>query len=593
MAHMTRGESEAEIVRRVAAERARLEAAAGLDSSTHVHFHRPPERPFTADERDRVTILFGGLTWKHEELLRAVFEGRGYRCDVLPAPNLAAYQVGREQGNVGQCNPTYFTVGALIQYLRRLEADGLSREDIVDRYVFFTAGTCGPCRFGMYEAEYRFALQNAGFPEFRVLLFQQNDGLKATSGEPGLKFTVDFGMSALMAFTLGDVIHQLVYRVRPYEVAAGETDRVMKEVVSRLARLVRDRKLFELSDVPPRWLAPILPRGGKRYDFFNTLGKIREHLFGEALFDALAEVRELVDAIEVDRLRVKPIVKTTGEFWAQTTESAGNFDMFSFLESEGAEVLVDPIGSWVMYLLFQKQLVADASRGLDLPEGPRWRHPFLSLASELRYRGRHLLFTAGERVWAWQYHRLVDALGGLLHRLPDQKELARLAAPFYNPLARGGEGHLEVAKTVYHTMHHHCHMVLSLKPFGCMPSTQSDGAQSAVVNRFKDIIFLPIETAGDGEVHARSRVQMTLADAKAKTRREFGASLSQTGKRLADIRAYAGEHQELRRALYVVPSHPGVAGSAANFVLHVSDLMDRHRRSRAAIVGPAPAEQLS
>ena len=25
-------------------------------------------------------------------------------------------------------------------------------------------------------------------------------------------------------------------------------------------------------------------------------------------------------------------------------------------------------------------------------------------------------------------------------------------------------------------------MVLSLKPFGCMPSTQSDGAQSAVVN---------------------------------------------------------------------------------------------------------------
>jgi lycopene cyclase CruA len=28
-------------------------------------------------------------------------------------------------------------------------------------------------------------------------------------------------------------------------------------------------------------------------------------------------------------------------------------------------------------------------------------------------------------------------------------------------------------------------MVLSLKPFGCMPSTQSDGAQSAVVNRYK------------------------------------------------------------------------------------------------------------
>ena len=40
--------------------------------------------------------------------------------------------------------------------------------------------------------------------------------------------------------------------------------------------------------------------------------------------------------IEVDRLRVKPIVKITGEFWAQTTEGDGNFHMFEFLEREGA-----------------------------------------------------------------------------------------------------------------------------------------------------------------------------------------------------------------------------------------------------------------
>jgi len=40
--------------------------------------------------------------------------------------------------------------------------------------VFFTAGACGPCRFGMYEAEYRLALRNAGFDGFRVLLFQQS-----------------------------------------------------------------------------------------------------------------------------------------------------------------------------------------------------------------------------------------------------------------------------------------------------------------------------------------------------------------------------------------------------------------------------------
>lgn len=582
-------ERELEIQRRVAAERRRLEAAAGLDRREPVHFHRPLERPFTADERERVTILFGGLTWKHEELLRAVFERAGYRCDALPAPDVAAYQLGREQGNTGQCNPSYFTVGALIQYLQRLQGGGLSRQQIVDRYVFFTAGTCGPCRFGMYEAEYRFALQNAGFDGFRVLLFQQNDGLKATSGEPGLKFTVDFGMSALMAFTLGDVVHQLVYRIRPYEVIPGDTDRIMQQVVARLAQFVRDRKAFQIQKALPAWLAPVLSRRGKVVGICNTLGKIREHLFGRALFDALADVRSLVDTIEVDRLRVKPVVKTTGEFWAQTTESAGNYEMFAFLEAEGAEVLVDPIGSWVTYLLFQERMLASTRRGLDLPSGPRWRVPFRSLGSGLRYRRRQWLFTTGERIWTWHYHRLVDALGGLVHRLPNQEELARLAAPFYNPLARGGEGHLEVAKTIYHTRRHHCHMVLSLKPFGCLPSTQSDGTQSAVVARFKDIIFLPIETAGDGEIHPRSRVQMALADAKVQARREFDAALASTGRPLGEIRAFAAEHRNLSRALYSVPHHPGTAGSAAAFVRHVSDLMDRRRRSHTVVTGPVPA----
>ena len=179
------------------------------------------ERPFTAEERDRVTILFGGFTWKHERLIEAVFRGCGYRFQMLPNPDVAAFQIGKEYGNNGQCNPTYFTVGNLIEFLRSLEARGLSRQEILDNYVFFTAGSCGPCRFGMYESEYRMALENAGFGGFRVLLFQQDHGVKAASGNPGLKFSVDLGMGALNALNLGDVINDMVYQIRPYEVAAG------------------------------------------------------------------------------------------------------------------------------------------------------------------------------------------------------------------------------------------------------------------------------------------------------------------------------------------------------------------------------------
>src|SRR5438045_5788496 len=116
-------------------------------------------------------------------------------------------------------------------------------------------------------------------------------------------------------------------------------------------------------------------------------------------------------------------------------------------------------------------------------------------------------------------------------------------------------------------------MVLSLKPFGCMPSTQSDGAQSAVLAHYKDMIYLPIETSGEGEINAHSRVQMALGEAKAKAKLEFQQAMASTGKRLEDIQAFVAANPALRRPFYKVPHRHGVAGTAATFVLHVSDLM--------------------
>src|SRR4029078_11980182 len=186
----SRHEIEQEIQRRVEEERRRLESR--QRNRDRAHFHRPIERPFTAAERNKVTILFGGLTWKHGWLIRSLFQSAGYKVELLPTPDVAGFQLGKEFGNNGQCNPTYFMVGHLIKYLQGLEAKGHSRQDIVDNYVFLSAGSCGPCRFEMYEAEYRLGVQNAGFDGFRILLFQQDDGINAASGGAGLQFAADF-----------------------------------------------------------------------------------------------------------------------------------------------------------------------------------------------------------------------------------------------------------------------------------------------------------------------------------------------------------------------------------------------------------------
>ncbi len=562
-------------------ERKRLEHELGIEKKEIRHFFRPKERPFTEDQQAHTTLLFGGLTWKHEKLVRAAFERLGYLCEAIPTPNVAAFQLGKEFGNNGQCNPTYFTVGNLVQFLQELERKGMARQEIIDNYVFLTAGACGPCRFGMYEAEYRLALRNSGFESFRVLLFQQSGGLTQGEARAGLEMNLDFFLGILNALNMGDLINDVIYQIRPYEVHKGQSNKVLDECMNLLADALKHSKPYHLEGGR---LGSFLRRFPKAGNIAEYIGKFLNQICGEEYTRALGEVRKRLNAIEVDRTRVKPIVKVTGEFWAQTTEGDGNFNMFKFLECEGAQVMVEPIGTWINYMIHQaRNKIADrkgTEQGGEM--APSWRMDKV-FAENWRHRSRIAKLSLAEAIFKREYNRLREALNNLPHELVDQQELERLAHAFYNSRAAGGEGHLEVAKNIYYCTKQISHMVLSLKPFGCMPSTQSDGAQSAVVGHFKDMIFLPIETSGEGEINAHSRVQMALGEAKVKAKAEFEKVLHCTGYTLEEVRDYVNDHPDLKGGMCRVPHHHGVIGTAANFVLHVAGLMKSNRYRKVAV----------
>ena len=567
------------IRRRLDEERRRLEKEAGIEKRAPQQFHKPIENPFTRSQRDRTTILFGGLTWKHESLIHGALESLGYKCEALPVPNKKAFQLGKEYGNNGQCNPTYFTVGNLVEFVQGLEEKGLSKQEIIDKYVFITAGACGPCRFGMYEAEYRLALRNSGFDGFRVLLFQQGGGLNQAEAEAGLEMNLDFFLGILNAMNIGDVINDVAYQIRPYEVNAGETDRVLEECMNILHEAMRKKQPWTLEGKLNSLLGKTGFAGTAEY-----LGKFLNQLYGDDYTAALNEVRNRFNSIAVDRTRVKPLVKITGEFWAQTTEGDGNFNMFKFLEKEGAQVLVEPVGTWIMYMIHQaKQQVKD-ERGLDLiQQGVSKWNLAKAFGSRMNTQQKLAKLSAAEVIFKREYHRLIDALGGIGHHLADQYELQRLGHPFYNSRAGGGEGHLEVAKNIYYSNKDLCHMVLSLKPFGCMPSTQSDGAQSAVVTHFKDMIFIPIETSGEGDVNAHSRVQMALGEAKVRAKNEMKRVLDETGVTVEEIKEFVAEHPEMQQPMYKYGHRKGVVGVSANFALHAAERIKAERRARVTV----------
>jgi len=566
------------IRQKVEQERARLAREMGIDAQVREHFKKPVENPFTAGQRANTTLLFGGLTWKHEYLIHGALEGLGYKCEAVPTPNVEAFQLGKEYGNNGQCNPTYFTVGNLVQHLQSLEEKGLSRQEIIDKYVFFTAGACGPCRFGMYEAEYRLALRNSGFDGFRVMLFQQAGGLDQSEAEAGLDMNVDFFLAILNAMNMGDMVTDVGYQVRPFEAEKGEADAAIGECMDYLHEIFKTHRKFNLEGKVGGFIKN-LPIGGTA----EYMGKFIDQLYGTDYTDALKTVGDRLAKVKVDRTRVKPIVKITGEFWAQTTEGDGNFNMFRFLEREGAQVLVEPIGTWIMYMIHQAKQSKRDRKGVTGEEAmpSAWRLD-KRLKNDLQMRKATAKLTLAEGIFRREWNRLREALNGIPHDLTDQYELQRMGHPFYNSRAGGGEGHLEVAKNIYYSNKDLAHMVLSLKPFGCMPSTQSDGAQSAVVNLYKEMIYLPVETSGEGEINAHSRVQMALGEAKVKAKQEMARVLEETGLTIDQVREYQDAHPELQSALYKVPHHKGIIGSAANFAKHVSELMKKEGRERVS-----------
>ncbi len=484
----------------------------GLGKKNGKHFHKPKEGRWTKDQKESTTILFGGLTLAHEELAADAMRGLGYKLRPLPCPDNDSLAVGKEYGNRGQCNPTYYTVGNLVKYLKELKEAG--EENIEDRYVFVTAGACGPCRFGMYESEYRKALRDSGFDKFRVLLFQQSGGLNQTEGgDDALELNAKFAITLLKSIMVGDMINELGYKIRPYEVNKGQTDEVIEDAKRIMGDALRD---------------------------------------GKSVFRSLRKVRKMFKAIPVDYTRVKPKVKITGEFWAQTTEGDGNYHMFRWLESEGAEVMVEPIGTWIEYLIWAAKQGAEDRLRIE-PEKKK---------TIRKLKVAKVFFRNWYNLYRW-------ALGFKTDSLPNQQKLADYARAYYDTHLKGGEGHLEIGKNIMATADKHAQMVVSLKPFGCMPSTMSDGVQSRVVADYKDAIFIPIETSGDGEVNVKSRVQMKLYEARMKARQEVDELLEEKGLTMEQVREYVAKRPELSNSMRRVGEHHGIS-TATNFIAEIA-----------------------
>jgi len=483
-------------------------------------------RPFTRAERDTVTVLFGNLHWRAERVMQGALANLGYRTQILPTATRQDLLTGREVADIGQCCPTSFTTGNLVNYLRS-EAKRIGAEEVSKNYIWLTAGSCGACRFGQYHQSYELALRNSGLHAFRMFLLGQEGLDQGAAAGGGLDLNLPFTLGAAWSVLLTDVVQDLEYQTRPYETKPGETGRAAKDGVEILYQALLKR-----------------PRRGKKW------GALGWHLATPYFVNAIKDVRRRFDEVEVDRWRVKPKVKITGEFYLQTVEGDPNYNIHRWLEAEGAEVYPAVITIWFDYLMRMAAQEFEDHIGID--------------------RGAYLkskTIHAAQGLLRWTYGRMRRALGGVPHEMPEQSVLRDLARPYFHSRLNGGEGDMLIGKALWAHREKKAHMICELSPYSCMPNTMSIGAMAAVIGKHPDLLYAPLEIKGDAEVHALSRCQMILTEAKKRAQKEYEEALARTGKTAEQLRAR--ETAEMRRATYRVPRY-GVVGTAANYALHLS-----------------------
>ena len=501
--------------------------------AAHASYRAYSPRPFLRADRSKVEILYGGLHWRAESVIQAVFENLGYRARPLPPATKDDLMRGRELADIGQCCPTSFTTGNLANYLHA-QAQRFGSEAVADRYVHVTAGACGACRFGQYHQSYELALRNLGLNSFRMFLLSQSELNQGAVTGGGLELNMPLTIGIVWAILCTDVLQGLEYQTRPYELEKGRTDAAVRESVEYLCEVFRRR-----------------PKRGKKW------GALAWHLSTGYFTAALRDLFRRFEAIEVDRLQPKPVVKITGEFYLQTVEGDPNYNIHRWLESEGAEVYPAAIAVWFDYLLRVRAQNIEEYIGIDRGA-----------------RARLLVVQGLQRLYAWTHRRLRAALGHIPHELPPQAELRRLASPYFHHRLQGGEGDMLIGKALWAHLNKKAHMICELSPYGCLPNTMSIGAMAGVLGRHPDLLYAPLEIKGDAEIHALSRCQMVLTDARRRAQSEFDAALQSSGLTLAAARARLDAMPHLRKATYRVPQH-GWVGVGAN-------LLSQLARERAA-----------
>lgn len=419
---------------------------------------------FTKEMKGTHKILAPDIFPVHMELLKEIFNMYGYDLEILKSRGKKVIDKGLEYIHNDMCYPAVCASGQQLYALTSGEYDP-------HKCALIQFQTGGGCRASNYIWLLRKALHNMGMDYVPVISLSFTGMEKAS----GFKITPMMIAKAMVAIIYGDMLMLLRNQVRPYEVNAGDCQRVVEKWYAELGEQFRHNK----------------------------------GLFGKKFRQNLHDIAK--DFHEIPRKNVqKTKVGIVGEIYVKYSPF-GNNGLEEFLDSQDCEYMVPGVLGFFQFMFDNKQ-------------------------TDHRLYGKSFKSALVGKGGEWLTTKIEKTFCEVLAEFPEfsaPTSFAHICKLGDKVIGRGvkmGEGWLlpaEVAELIEKGYNN----VICAQPFGCLPNhVVGKGTIRTLRQMYPNANICPIDyDSGASKVNQENRIKLMLALAKdsafAKTEEEEVATL--------------------------------------------------------------------
>ena len=410
---------------------------------------------FTKEMKETHTLLIPTMLPNHFRIIEKILRIYGYKTALLVPDRAQCVQSGLRYVHNDSCYPATLVIGQFIDALNSGKYDP-------HKVALLMSQTGGGCRASNYISLLRKALAKAGYGYVPVVSFSVGGGMEKN---PGFELTVPLLRRMAYAVFYGDLMMSLRNQCKPYELCRGDADRLFDAWVDKIIDDMKDSRI-SYSDVKANYR------------------------------------RILADfaAIPMDRSKSRVRVGIVGEIYVKFSP-LGNNDLESFLDAEGAEIVMPGLADFCLYCVYNNIL-------------------------DYELYGRNKKTVA---VWRIAYKYLIGKQQDLIDAI---NEFSKESAVKFTPptsfdhtrtlcdgiISNGvkmGEGWL-LTSEMLELIESGVNNIICTQPFGCLPNhIAGKGMMKPIKERFPQANIIAVDYDPSAtQINQENRIKLMLANAQ-------------------------------------------------------------------------------